>query len=78
MLTVPADVPVTIPDEVPTVAAPVMAVLDQCPPVLASDNVILDPAHTTPVPVGVAGGATIVTFIGTRALRQPAIFCATQ
>ena len=78
MLTVPAVPPVTTPVDEPTVAVPVPDELDQWPPVLISDKVILDPEHTVGDPVGLAGGATIVTFIATRALRQPAIFWATQ
>ena len=47
----PAVVPVTIPVEEFTVAAPEPLVADHVPPGIPSANVVEDPAHTVVVPV---------------------------
>ena len=47
---VPGAIPVTMPVEVPTVAIPVLPLL-QVPPVVASESVVVDPWQTFVVPV---------------------------
>src|SRR5436309_1555451 len=66
-----------MPVEEPIVATKVERLL-HVPPVVASLSVVVAPAHSTVVPVITAGGATIVTLMGTRGLSQPAIVCVTH
>ena len=54
--------PVTIPDEVPTVANP-GRLLDHVPPVFISANVIVDPTQTVDGPVMGAGVLSTVTVV---------------
>lgn len=65
----PAVTPVTMPVPEPTVATPVLALLHP-PPVVASLNVVVCPAHTLSVPVIVAGRGLTVTV--TKALQPDA------
>ena len=51
---VPGEIPVTIPVD-PIPAIPLLLLL-QCPPDVASDNAVVDPAHTLSVPVMEDGG----------------------
>lgn len=62
MIAVPADTPVTTPEELPTVATAVLPLV-QVPPDVASKSVEVEPMqYTAPVPVGVAGfGFTVKT-----------------
>ena len=76
IVTTPDVTPVTTPVEDPTVAILVLE-LDQWPPVTVSASVIEEPTHTVEDPVIVPGKGTIVTFIGTRALRHPPMVCDT-
>ena len=62
MVTVPADTPVTTPVPEPTVALLVLLLL-QVPPVVASVNAVVKPAHTLVVPVIEAGNGFTVTVI---------------
>ena len=62
MVAVPPATPVTIPDKTPTVAMAVRLLL-QVPPVEASFNVTVDPAHITVVPVTANGTAFTVTVL---------------
>ena len=55
MIVVPGDTPVTTPVVEPTVATDVVPLV-QVPPVVASANVIVEPAHTDVGPVMLAGG----------------------
>lgn len=50
MVTVPAEMPVTTPVALPTVAIAVL-LLDQVPPPVESDRVVVFPTHTRGVPV---------------------------
>lgn len=77
MVVVPAETPLTTPVEEPIVATDVV-LLVQWPPVVASAIVIVEPTQTSEGPVIVPGGDTIVTVIGTRALRHPASVWDTQ
>ena len=61
MVAVPADTPETIPVEDPTVAIPVDPEVQVPPP--ASDKVVVEPAHTDPVPVIDEGEVFIVTTV---------------
>ena len=65
IVTVPVEIPVTVPDIEPTVALLIMLLL-QTPPEVASLNVVVPPTHTdvgAPM-IGVIGLTTIVaTFI---------------
>lgn len=65
MIEVPAPMPVTIPDEAPTVATAVVP-LTHVPPGDALLSVVVDPAQTDSVPV-IAGGAglTVTTVVRT-------------
>ena len=49
IVAVPAATPVTIPDEVPTVAIDVL-LLVHIPPAVASLNVVVEPTQTLPLP----------------------------
>ena len=66
MVAVPGATPVTIPDEAPTVAIPVLP-LDQVPPEVAFDKVVFPPTQSSIVPeMAVGGGVTFtVTVDGT-------------
>lgn len=57
----PAKMPHTIPDEVPTVAIVGLLMLHE-PPVVRSLNVVHIPSHTEVVPVIAAGNGFTVTF----------------
>ena len=57
---VPAETPDTTPDELPIVAIEVTP-LDQVPPDVAFDNVVLPPTQAVPVPVIDAGRSLTVT-----------------
>jgi hypothetical protein len=59
---VPAETPVTIPVDAPTVAIDVLADVHD-PPELASDKVIVLPAHTLADPDIAAGGAATVMIV---------------
>jgi len=59
---VPAEIPVTIPVEDPTLAIPV-ALLLHTPPEEASLNVVVEPKHRDSVPVIEAGTGYTVTII---------------
>ena len=54
MITVPAVTPVTMPELLPTVAIPVLLLLQE-PPVVLSLKVVVAPTHTVVVPVIAAG-----------------------
>jgi hypothetical protein len=60
MVAVPVATPVTIPEEMPTVAFPVL-LLDQTPPDGVDDNAVVDPTHTLSVPDIEDGIAVTVT-----------------
>jgi hypothetical protein len=60
MVAVPAAMPVTSPDEAPTVATVVLPLV-QLPPASASLNVVIDPAHTASVPAMADGNGLTVT-----------------
>ena len=62
MVAVPAAIPVTIPDEDPTVAMLVVELL-QVPPLVASVNVIVEATHTVPGPPIAAGVELMVTVL---------------
>jgi hypothetical protein len=65
---VPAETPLTRPAPVPTVATPVLPLL-QAPPVEVVLNVVAEAAQTTAVPVIAAGdGLTVTTNV---AMLQP-------
>ena len=59
-MAVPADAPVTIPDDEPTVATAVLLLLHS-PPVTVSANTVVPPGQTCVVPVIVSGSGTTVT-----------------
>ena len=61
MIVVPADIPLTTPD-ILTLAIPVLLLL-HTPPLAASLNVVVDPAHTVAVPLMIpaTGGRLTVT-----------------
>ena len=64
---VPAVVPVTMPELVPTVAIPVAPEV-HVPPVVASLKVVVDPAHIVNVPVIDDGnGLTVTIFVAEQA-----------
>ena len=61
----PAATPVTLPVADPAVATVVLLLL-QCPPGLASDSVVITPAHTLEVPVMIpaaGNGLTVIIFV---------------
>lgn len=58
----PADTPVTIPVNDPTVAKPVL-LLVHVPPALVLLKAVVNPAHTLVVPVIDAGGGFTVTVV---------------
>ena len=60
MVAVPAETPVTVPDDVPTVATPVDPEV-HVPPDVTSLSVVEAPIHTVAVPVIEAGNALTVT-----------------
>ena len=62
MFVVPAAMPVTSPVLRPIVAASVL-LLVQSPPAVASDKVVVSPAHTVSVPVITAGNGFTVTTV---------------
>ena len=59
--------PVTIPDVRPTVATVVLELL-QVPPVVAFDNVVVNPEHMDVRPVILEKGLTLTTIV----IKQPA------
>jgi hypothetical protein len=73
MVVLPAATPVTTP--LASIVAVAVLALDHTPPVVALDNVVVEPAHTDVVPVIAAtvGNALIVTVVVT-ALVQPLAF----
>lgn len=75
MVAVPAAIPVTTPEPVPTVAT-VVAADDHVPGVVALANVVLPPAHTVAVPVIVAGNGCTVT-VTERAHMVDSVYCIT-
>ena len=64
MVTVPGATPVTMPDDVPTVAIAGSLVV-HVPPALALANVVVSSGHTTAVPVIGAGAVFTVTVVVT-------------
>ena len=50
MVLVPGEIPMTIPDDEPTVATALLLLL-QCPPEVVSDNVLEEPTQTLAVPL---------------------------
>lgn len=58
---VPAETPVTIPEDAPTVIAVHPTPVDHDPPVVASVSVIVDPSHTWVSPPIAAGTGFTVT-----------------
>ena len=78
----PADNPVTKPVEAPTVDTPkvlpgatLKVTLDQVPPLVASDNWVVEPTHSVDVPVIAAtvGKATTVTVCVTEFVQPPLV-----
>ena len=62
----PVATPVTIPDDVPTVAIPVLLLL-HVPPLVASLRVVVKPMQTVAVPLTDAGnGLTVTTTVATQ------------
>jgi hypothetical protein len=64
MIAPPVFMPDTMPDIVPTVAI-IGLLLLQVPPVVTSDNVVVDPTHKIVVPVIADGKGFTVTVIVT-------------
>ena len=63
IVTIPEATPVTIPDEVPTVANEVL-LLVHTPPVITSERVIVSPASTDPGPVmGASVQVTVAEWV---------------
>ena len=67
MVGLPAAPPLTIPDTIPTVACTVLLLL-QLPPPVVSDKVVVEPTHTTGVPLIAAGTGLTVTVA---VVKQP-------
>ena len=61
MLLVPANIPVTTPDDAPIFALPLLLV--HVPPVGVEFNVVVNPAHTVVIPVIVVGLALTLTVV---------------
>ena len=70
-MAVPGLTPVTMPDDVPTVATAGLPLV-HTPPVVALANVVVKPVHTKPLPVIGVESEKIVTVTGMRVLGQPA------
>jgi hypothetical protein len=71
IVVVPAPTPVTIPEEVPTVAVP-GRLLVQVPPVVASLRIVVVPGHALSVPVIAAGnGLMMIVSVPVIVLVQP-------
>jgi hypothetical protein len=68
---VPADIPVTIPEDEPTEAI-VGHAQDQVPPVVALDNAVVNPVQTNKLPVVGVERENTFTVIATRVLGHPA------
>lgn len=62
IVTVPADTPVTTPDEEPTVAVEPLALV-HVPPVEASLSVVVRPTHAFKVPVMGNKGPTVIACV---------------
>jgi len=69
MFTVFAVTPVTIPEEEPTVAVPVLLLL-QVPPLVLHVSVVVLPSHTAAVPL-IAAGELFTTIVSV--VKQPAL-----
>ena len=75
MSTLPALTPVTTPVPAPTVAVDEFELLHE-PPAVASDNVVVEPAHTLNVPLIAAGvGSTVIVkvLVGPIQLTPPLV-----